>query len=88
MSPWFVYMIRCGDGSLYTGVTTDVARRFAEHASGGPKAARYLRGRGPLQLVHTVEVAGRSQALSLECRIKRLRRDQKLRLISGTLSLP
>ena len=51
MTAWFIYIIRCADGSLYTGITTDVSRRFAEHARSGPRAARYLRGRGPLTLV-------------------------------------
>lgn len=83
MADWFVYMIRCGDGSLYTGVSTDVARRFAEHASGGPKSARYLRGRGPLTLLHVMPARDRSHALSLEYRIKRLPRERKLELIDG-----
>ncbi len=47
---WSVYILRCGDGSLYTGVATDVARRFGEHQSQGPKAAKYVRGRTPLEL--------------------------------------
>lgn len=74
---WSVYIIRCGDGSLYTGVATDVARRFEEHQSQGPKAAKYVRGRVPLQMVYTREVGTRSQAQKEEWRIKRLSRAQK-----------
>jgi len=46
MENWYVYMIRCGSGAIYTGITTNVDRRFAEHQTSGPRAARYLRGRG------------------------------------------
>lgn len=85
MAEWFVYVIRCRDDSLYTGVTTDVARRFAEHGAGGPKAARYLRGRGPLVLVFSTLVSSRSEALSLELRIKSLSKAHKLLLVNGCL---
>ena len=67
---WTVYMVRCHDDSLYTGIAVDVARRFAEHQAQGARTARYLRGRGPLELVYTVEVPDRSDALKLEYRIK------------------
>jgi putative endonuclease len=78
---WSVYILRCGDGSLYTGVATDVARRFGEHQSQGPKAAKYVRGRTPLELVYTREIGTRSEALKEEWRIKRLRRAQKEALL-------
>ena len=84
-APWFVYIIECGDQSLYTGITNDVSRRFDEHQSQGRLCARYLRGRLPLQLVFTVEVADRIAALQLEYRIKRLPRLQKIQLIKGGL---
>jgi len=87
MVRWYVYMIRCGDGTLYTGTTTDVDRRFAEHQASGPRAARYLRGRGPLQLVLTVEAGDRGAALRLEHRIKGLPRAQKETLIQRPESL-
>ncbi len=78
---WSVYIIRCGDGSLYTGITTDVERRFEEHAGGGPKAAKYLRGRGPLALVYRREVGSRSEALIEERRVKGLKRSDKEALL-------
>ncbi len=87
MTNWYVYMIRCGDGSLYTGITTDVDRRFSEHQASGPKAARYVKGRGPLQLVFTVGVPDRGAALRLEHRIKRLPRAQKEILIQHPESI-
>lgn len=76
-------MIRCADDTLYTGITTDVERRFGEHADGGPKAAKYVRGRGPLELVAHVEVGPRRQAAQLECRIKALSRIEKEALLTG-----
>jgi putative endonuclease len=82
VADWFVYVIRCRDDSLYTGVTTDVARRFAEHSAGGARAARYLRGRGPLALVFSRPVGSRSEALSLERRIKSWPRERKLLFIA------
>lgn len=78
---WYVYLIRCGDGTLYTGVATDVSRRLEEHRSGDGKGAKYLRGRGPLQLVLEKPVGARGVALSVESRIKKLRREQKEALI-------
>ncbi len=82
---WHLYMIRCADGSLYTGITTDVARRFAEHSSGSPKSAKYLRGRAPLKLVYTIEVGTQSEALVEERRVKRLSKAQKIALIVGSV---
>lgn len=87
MSAWFVYLIRTRSGSLYTGVTRDVARRFEEHASGGPKAAKALRGRGPLSLVFQHPVPSKSDALKLEIRIKRWPKQKKEALIAGDQSL-
>lgn len=78
---WTVYMLRCCDGSLYTGIATDVSRRVAEHEQ-GPRGSRYLRGRGPLQLVFQWEVEGRSLASRAEHRIKALSRLDKERLIA------
>lgn len=88
MTDWFLYIIRCADGSLYTGITTDVARRFAEHARSGPRAARYLRGRGPLTLVFSAPAGTRSSALALERRVKSLARKDKLALLEGRFALP
>ncbi len=84
---WHLYLIRCRHGSLYAGITTDVERRFAEHEQGGAKAARYLRGKGPLELVYRTAVGTRAQASVLEHRLKKLPREQKLRLIAGELTI-
>lgn len=83
---WFVYLVRCRDNSLYTGIATDVQRRLQEHA-GAPRGARYLRGKGPLELVFHAEAGDRSRASRLEARIKQLPRAQKLRLVAGELNL-
>ncbi|MGJ8696288.1 MAG: GIY-YIG nuclease family protein [Verrucomicrobiaceae bacterium] len=80
-SIWFLYMIKCGDGSLYTGIATDVERRFAEHEEGAPKGAKYTRGKGPLSLVYQVEVGTRSEACKEELRVKSLTKKEKLKLV-------
>lgn len=87
MAEWFVYVVRCGDSTLYTGITTNVARRLAEHVSGGPRAAKYLRGRGPLSLAFSAGVGTRSMALSVERRLKALSRERKEELLAGRISL-
>lgn len=74
-------MLRCGDGTLYTGIARDVARRIAEHAQ-GRRGSRYLRGRGPLQLVFQWNVEDRSLASRAERRIKRLSRQEKENLVA------
>jgi putative endonuclease len=78
---WHVYLVRCDDGSLYTGIATNVRRRLAEHQEGAPRGARRLRGRGPLELVFERAVGDRSLALRLERRIKRLPRPRKEELV-------
>ena len=78
---WYVYILRCGDGTFYTGSTDDVERRLAVHRSG--KGAKYTRGRGPLELVYQEALPDRSSALRREAAIKKLPRAQKERLISG-----
>ena len=75
---WYVYMLRCGDGTLYTGITDDVDKRLAAHRSG--KGAKYTRGRGPLELVYTEELADKSTALKREIQIKKMSRAEKLNL--------
>jgi putative endonuclease len=80
-SIWSVYIIRCGDGTLYTGITTDIDRRFAEHRSQGPKGAKYTRNKLPLTIVYQREVGSRSEVSKEELRIKSLTRSQKLALI-------
>lgn len=76
---WHLYMIRCGDGSLYTGIAGDVARRLAEHRAG--RGAKYLRGRGPLELVFQQPAGDRAQALRMERQVKRLRKCAKEALV-------
>ncbi|GAB7262587.1 MULTISPECIES: GIY-YIG nuclease family protein [Dickeya] len=76
---WFVYLLRTGSGWLYTGITTDVGRRLAEHQNG--KGARSLRGKGPLTLVYHCVAGDRSTALKWEYRIKQLSKLQKERLV-------
>lgn len=81
MNNWFVYLIRTNNGALYTGITRDVERRFEEHRNGGPKAAKALRGRGPLQLVFQQAVADKSEALKLEMQIKKWPKERKELLV-------
>jgi putative endonuclease len=76
---WCVYVIRCSDGSLYTGITTDMARRFHQHADG--KGAKYFRGRVPEQVVYLETQHTRSSASKRELQIKALRRSEKLELM-------
>ena len=77
--PYYLYILRCGDNSLYTGITTDVARRLAAHQSG--KGAKYTRGRGPLTLVYQEELPDKPSALRRELAVKALSREEKLVLI-------
>ncbi len=82
-SVWSVYIIRCGDGTLYAGIATDVERRFGEHVSQGPKTAKYLRGRLPLEIVYRKEIGNRSEASKEELRIKRMGLKGKLELVNA-----
>ena len=79
MASWVVYMVRCRDGSLYTGISTDIARRLAAHNRG--TGARYTRSRGPVILVHIERRRSRSAALRREAAIKALGRAEKLDLV-------
>lgn len=80
MDAWFVYLLRCGDGSLYCGIARDVAARLAQHERG--KGARYTRGRGPLCLFAKRRCGSHGDALRLELAVKALPRDEKLKLVS------
>ncbi|RDL43968.1 GIY-YIG nuclease family protein [Marinomonas piezotolerans] len=84
---WFVYMIKTHKNTLYTGVTTDVERRFREHASQGVKSARYLRGKAPLELVWVASVDDKQMAMRLEYRIKQLPRKTKDKLVANEHTL-
>ena len=78
-SNWYLYILRCKDNSLYTGITTDVEKRMEAHRSG--KGAKYTRGRGPLELVYSEECGDHSTALKREHEIKRLSRQEKEKLL-------
>ena len=82
MSAWYVYILRCADDSLYTGITTDLERRTHEH-NHGRAGARYTRVRRPVQLVYSETLASRSEAACREAAIKKLSRPQKLMLMAG-----
>ena len=79
MRAWHVYLLRCGDGTLYAGITNDLDKRLAAHRAG--KGARYTRGRGPLRLVHSEPAGTKSAALKREHALKQLHRGQKLALL-------
>ena len=79
---WIVYILQCGDGTLYTGITNDMDRRVAEHEAG--QGAKYTRGRRPFQLVYMEVCEGRGSASKREMEIKSLNRDEKLKLVSGS----
>ena len=76
----WVYILRCGDGSLYTGWTNDIERRVEAHSAG--RGAKYTRSRLPVKMVYHESFATRSEAMKRECAIKRLSREQKLKLIA------
>jgi putative endonuclease len=78
---WYVYILRCGDDTLYCGISPDIEKRLEQHRSG--KGAKYTRGRGPLELVYSEICATHSDALKRELAIKRLSRPQKLELIAS-----
>lgn len=81
MNAWFVYMVKCGDGTLYTGIAMDVERRVHEHNHNDQLAAKYTRARRPVQLVYHEGCADRSQAARREYEIKRLSVAHKRALI-------
>lgn len=83
---WTVYILRCGDGTLYTGCTNDLPRRLEAHQSG--KGAKYTRSRPPVELVYREEAADKSAALRREIAVKRLSRREKLALIAGEEAEP
>ena len=78
---WTVYILRCADGTLYTGITNDLERRLAEHEAG--QGAKYTKGRAPLQLVYQETCSGRGPASKRENEIKSLDRKAKLSLVSA-----
>ena len=86
-SPEFsLYIVRCADGALYTGIATDVARRVGEHAT-GRRGAKFMRGKGPFEVVFQEVVGNRARASRCEHRVKQLSRAQKLDLIEHRMQL-
>lgn len=79
---WYLYILQCGDGSLYTGITTDVEKRLEAHRSG--KGAKYTRGRSPLEVKYREACGTHSDALKRELEVKHLSREEKLALIGKT----
>ncbi|MCI6956300.1 MAG: GIY-YIG nuclease family protein [Candidatus Faecousia sp.] len=76
---WYLYILRCGDNTLYTGITVDVEKRFAAHSAG--RGAKYTRGRGPLELVYRERCGTHSDALKREWIVKSMNRHQKEKMI-------
>ena len=74
---WSIYVIRCKNNALYTGITTDVTRRLQEHQQQSKKCAKYLRGKTPLELVYSQPIGSHKKALQLEQRIKKMTKRQK-----------
>jgi len=87
MNNWFLYLIRCRNGRLYTGITTDVERRFEEHNSGDKKGSKYLRGKAPLKLVMKKRIGDRSMALRVEAKVKKLPKIKKELLVDGKIKI-
>ena len=87
MSNWFLYLIRCKNGKLYTGITTDVERRFAEHKSNDKRGSKYLRGKAPLTLVMKKKIGSKSMVLKIEAKVKKTIKNQKEMFIDGKLKV-
>jgi putative endonuclease len=79
---WYVYMVRCSDETLYTGITNDLEKRIEAHNS-GKNGARYTRSRGPVKLVYSEEAGTKSAAAKLEYKIKKMTREKKMKLVSN-----
>ena len=87
MNNWILYLIRCKNGRLYTGITTDVERRFEEHKRNGKKGSKYLRGKAPLTLVMQKKIGNKSMALKIEEKVKNLSKVKKEMLIDGKIKI-
>jgi putative endonuclease len=84
-SKWHLYVVRVADGSLYTGIATDVERRLTEHVAGTGKGSKYLRGRGPLRIVYQRRIGSLGLALKVEHRVKQLVKREKERIVGSRL---
>lgn len=82
---WHLYILRCKDETLYTGITNNLQRRFEEHQSNSPRCAKYLRGRQPLTMIYHTAFENKSLALKAELKVKKLTANQKRLLASGHL---
>lgn len=87
MSQWYLYLVRNKHGQLYTGITTNVERRFSEHCKNGLRCAKALRGKGPLELKYSSPAGTYSEALRAEAKIKKRPKAHKERLILEQLPL-
>ncbi len=87
MSTWYLYIIRCSDNSLYTGITIDVDRRLEEHCGKGKNGAKYLKGRGPLKLEFQAKIGDRGLAMIAEIKVKQLPKRRKEMLIRGEMDI-
>ena len=87
MRDWHLYIVRCADDSLYTGITTDVERRLAEHRRRGSRGARYVRSRTLRELLYSARVGDRSAALIAEAAVKSLDKARKEALVAGAVTL-
>ncbi|AOE49616.1 GIY-YIG nuclease family protein [Kangiella sediminilitoris] len=85
LATWHLYILRCKDGTLYTGITNNLERRFEEHQSNGPRCAKYLRGRQPVTMIYHTSFKNKSLALKAEIKVKKLTASQKKLLASGQL---
>ena len=83
---WHLYVVRCEDDSLYTGITTDIERRLEEHRS-SPKGAKFLRGRGPLKLAYHCKIGDKGKALQAEYRLKQLPKQLKEEIVTNSPDL-
>ena len=85
MTEWHLYLARARDGAIYTGIATDVERRFAEHRKGGKRASKYLRSRGPIELVYQALIGDRPLALTVEARVKKLSKVEKEKIVAAAV---
>jgi len=87
MGTWFLYLIRCKDNSLYTGITTDVSRRFKEHQGNDRKGSKFLRGKAPLKLVLKKKIGDKSLTSKVEASVKKMPKAKKELLVTGNLKI-
>ena len=85
---WFLYIIENKLGQFYTGITKNVEQRFQQHCEGGPKAAKALKGKGPLTLLFQTQLPSHSAALKAEIWVKKQSKRDKIKLVAGDISLP